>query len=184
MEEKDIHLRELIEKERDFIIGKFNKGIQQLRSLYQQSIEEYQEEAREDYQRDLDSMKERVEEEWRRLIEQRVAETVEEYSFIRQNRMNEIASLHNQIQHISSQFQTQRNVLSELKQHQEFQKSFIAFQSHILNNQSLHADIEHLVSCHWICFYYYNDIHSLTQSINQSFTHSLIHSFIEGVGER
>lgn len=143
--EKDQELRELVEKERDFIVGKYQAGIEKMKALYDASIEEYDGDEREEATDKLESMQQRVEDDWRVLIEKKVAETVNEFSVELRQRMNELENLHNQIGRLLTQFKSQDAVLKELNKNQEFQKSFISLQSHIMKGSPLHEDVEHLV---------------------------------------
>ena len=116
-----------------------------MRNLYYQSLQEYDEEEREEGEEKEENMRERVEKEWRIKTEEKVAEVVEEYSKERQVRMTELKNLRSQINHLSSQLQSQQAILTELNKNQEFQKSFISLQHHIITGESLHEDLQQLV---------------------------------------
>ena len=116
-----------------------------MRNLYYQSLQEYDEEEREEGEEKEENMRERVEKEWRIKTEEKVAAVVEEYSKERQVRMTELKNLRNQINHLSSQLHSQQAILTELNKNQEFQKSFISLQHHIMTGESLHEDLQQLV---------------------------------------
>ena len=59
--------------------------------------------------------------------------------------MTELNNLRNQINHLSLQLHSQQAILTELNKNQEFQKSFISLQHHIMTGESLHEDLQQLV---------------------------------------
>lgn len=134
------------------ILTKFNNGMERMRALYEASMEEYDSDAQEEYREKLDEMTQRVEDAWRLLIEERVAALVEGFSIERKQRMQEVDTIHGQVQHLVSQLQSHKSLLSEIHKNQEFQKSFISMQSHIMHGQPLREDIDRLVN-HRRCDY-------------------------------
>lgn len=138
-------MREAIEKEKEFILSKYEAGLERMRNLYYQSLQEYDEEESEEGIEKEKNMKERVEKEWRIKTEEKVAAVVKEYSKERQVRMTELKNLRNQINHLSLQLHSQQAILTELNKNQEFQKSFISLQHHIMTGESLHEDLQQLV---------------------------------------
>lgn len=144
-EEKDQALKELIEKEREYILSRYEAGVEKMHSLYEASLEEYDLDEADEFVDKLNTMKQRVEDEWRVLTEEKVAGVVETYSEERMQRMEEVKKLHSEIKHLASQFHTQQSVLEELYKNQEFQKTFISLQHHVMNGTPFHEDLQHLV---------------------------------------